>query len=314
MTPAPLRRIQHAATRKGLELAISATARLPIRSQKSVARSLVTLAGKIPALRRKVRENMNLALGEGVPAEAERSYFWNVGWSLSNALTVFHNGLLNTALLQEVMFDDTLRILDEAVAERRGVVLTAPHWTGHELLAACINHRHPMVMLVRHASVPEHTARKLKWYAALGVETVLRPSSTSDINEAMAYLAILKQRKMLAITPDLLTDSRNGVEVSIFGRSARLHAGAFALARMARAPMIMASGHWHSEANRALIRFERAPDFNLDDREAAVRAALQHWCRWFEGRLRANPENWLFWLDRRWSHFLRSVPRTLESS
>jgi len=25
--------------------------------------------------------------------------------------------------------------------------------------------------------------------------------------------------------------------------------------------------------------------------------------------VRDNPENWLFWLDRRWSHFLRTVPQ-----
>ena len=42
------------------------------------------------------------------------------------------------------------------------------------------------------------------------------------------------------------------------------------------------------------------------DRDGAVRAAAQDWCLWFEDKLRANPENWLFWLDKRWSRFLRA--------
>jgi lauroyl/myristoyl acyltransferase len=48
------------------------------------------------------------------------------------------------------------------------------------------------------------------------------------------------------------------------------------------------------------------------DRDAAVRAAVQDWCRWFEGKLRESPENWLFWLDKRWSRFLRATPRAPE--
>jgi lauroyl/myristoyl acyltransferase len=302
-----LRRIRRAATQRGIQLAIGATAALPVGAQRSVARSLVGVAGHTPMLLRRVRENMRLALGDDVPAGAERLYFRHVGWFLSNALAIFHNGLMRTPVPDEVAFDDTMRVLDQAVAEGRGVVLTAAHWSGHELAAACIGRRHPMVMLVREASTPERTARKLKWYAALGTETVLRPRGASPIKDAVAYLKILKQGKLLAMTPDLLADTGQGIEVSIFGRPGRVHAGAFALALTAGAPMIRVSGHWRSETS-PLIRFERAPNVAHADREAAVRAAVQDWCHWFENKVRANPENWLFWLDKRWSRFLRAVP------
>ena len=49
---------------------------------------------------------------------------------------------------------------------------------------------------------------------------------------------------------------------------------------------------------------------DASDRDAAIRAGVQEWCRWFEQKLRANPENWLFWLDKRWSKFLHATPRT----
>jgi lauroyl/myristoyl acyltransferase len=304
-----LRRIRRAATQRGIRLAIAATASLSAGAQRKVARSLVGVAGRVPMLRRRVREAMRLGLGHEPPAGADRLYFQNVGWFLSGALAIFHNGLMSTSVPSEVTFDDTMQVLDQAVAEGRGVVLTAAHFSGHELAAACIGQRHPIVMLVREASSLERTERKLKWYSALCTETVLRPRGSSPIKDAVAYLKILKQGKLLAMTPDVLADAGQGVAVSIFGRSARLHGGAFALARAARAPLIRVYGIWKS-ASSVLIRFERAPDVDLADREAAIHAAVQAWCRWFEEKVQANPENWLFWLDKRWSRFLHAVPRT----
>lgn len=307
-----LHQFRRNATQFAIRQAIMVSAALPIGVQRSVARSLVGLAGGIPMLRSKVRENMQLALGDDVPAQAERRYFRHAGWSFSSALATFHHGIEGTPVPGEIKFDESIRVLDEALAEGRGVVLTVPHWSGHELAAAIINLRHklkhPIVMLVRQAPTSERTARKQKWYNALGAETVLRPSGASMFNDTLAYLKVLKQGKMLAITPDILADPEQGVEVLLFGRRARLHAGAFALAIAARAPMIRASCQWQSDSSVVLM-FERARVLDGSDRDAAIRAAVQDWCCWFEDRLRANPENWLFWLDKRWGRFLRATQR-----
>lgn len=303
-----LRHLRRTMTQLAIRQAITATKALPIGIQRSVVRSLVASAAVVPMLRWKVYRNMRLALGGDVPALAVRSYFRHVGWFLSNALVTFHRGFVHTSILQEIKFDDTVRVLDEAVAEKRGVVLAVPHWSGHELAAAALNLRHPMVMLVRQASTPEGAAQKLKWYEALGAEIVLRPSAASTIRDAVAYLHVLKRGRVLAVTPDLLAGPEQGLEVSIFGRRARLHAGAFALAVSANAPLIRVSARWQNDST-LLGTFERATPPASDDRDAAVRAAAQDWCRWFEGRLRAHPESWLFWLDKRWSRFLRATPR-----
>jgi lauroyl/myristoyl acyltransferase len=307
---ASLAQLRRGATQIALRSAIRATATLPIGVQQSAVRSLVMFAGGIPMLRRKVRENMRLALGDDVPTQAENLYFRHVGWYLSNSLSTFHNGIGATPVPNEVKFDDSVRFLDDAVAEGRGVILTAPHWTGHELIAAMIGRRHPMAMLVRQAPTSERAARKLQWYRALGVEIVLRPSEASTIKDAVAYLKILKKGKLLAITPDLLADSGQGVETRIFGRRASLPGGAFALAVLAKAPMIRVAGWWQSDS-RPVVTFDCAPStLDIDDRDAAVRAGVRDWCRWFEEKLKANPENWLFWLDKRWSRFLHATPIT----
>lgn len=303
------RQLRRGITQLAIRFAIDATRSLPIGLQRSSVRRVIVLAGNVPMLRRRVREQMRLALGDAVPLRAERRYFQHVGWFLSTSLAIFHRGLAATPVVDEVKFDRTISVLDNAFAEGRGVVLTAPHWAGHELVAAVIARRHPMAMLVRQAPTSERAARKVKWYRALEVETVLRPQQVSTILDAVAYLKILRSGKMLAVTPDLLADPGQGFEISIFGRSARLHGGAFALAITAGAPMIRISGEWQSDTS-VVLTFEAAPPppDNVD-RETAIRICLQDWCIWFEEKLRANPENWLFWLDKRWIRFLRATPR-----
>lgn len=304
-----LRRSRRAATQLAIRQAIKATAGLPIGLQRSAVRSLVALVGGIPMLRWKVRENMRLALGHDVPAQAESRYFRHLGWLLSSSLPTFHHGIAATPVPGEVKLDESVRLLDDAVAEGRGVVLTTPHWSGHELWAAIINLRHPVAALARQSPESERAALKLKWYDALGGETVLRPTGVSTIKDAVAYLKILKRGKLLAVTPDLLAGPGQGIETCIFGRPARLHGGAFALALAAKAPMIRYSGRWQRDSS-VVVSFDRAPlALDAGDRDAAIRIGVQDWCRWFEEKLRANPENWQFWLDKRWSRFLHSVPR-----
>jgi lauroyl/myristoyl acyltransferase len=308
-----LRQVRRAATQFAIRHAITATGSLPLAVQHGLVGSSVTFAGGLPILRSRVRQNIRMALGRDVPGQTISAYFRHAGWCFSRSLSTFHRGVMATPVPEEISFDESVRLLDEAVSEGRGVVLTAPHWAGHELAAAVINRRHPMAMLVRQAASPEAMKRKLAWYDALGVEVVLRPAGESMIKEAVAYLKILKAGKLLAITPDLLADPPRGIETRLFGRQARLHGGAFALALLAQAPMIRVFGRWSSDSS-AVVMFDRAPAIpGAGDRDAAVRAAAQDWCRWFEEKLRANPENWLFWLDKRWSRFLRATPRTFGS-
>ena len=41
-------------------------------------------------------------------------------------------------------------------------------------------------------------------------------------------------------------------------------------------------------------------------RKRIVLAGLQDWCDKFEAYVRANPANWLFWMDKRWTRVIRS--------
>jgi lauroyl/myristoyl acyltransferase len=161
---ASLQQFRRAATQLAIRQAIAATATFSIDFQRSIVGSLVSLAGGIPMLRWRVRENMRLSLGQDVPTQIERLYFRHLAWVLSNSLSAFHCGVAATPVPEEVKFDESIQLLDDAVAQGRGVVLASAHWSGHELVAAIINRRHPMALLVRAAPTSERAIRKLKWY------------------------------------------------------------------------------------------------------------------------------------------------------
>ncbi len=74
---------------------------------------------------------MRLALGDDVPPGAEIVYFNRVGWFLGNALSVFHHGAKAWAAFDEIKSDESIGVLDAAVAEGRGAVIVSPHWCGH---------------------------------------------------------------------------------------------------------------------------------------------------------------------------------------
>ena len=307
-------KFRRSATQFAVRQAITVSSLLSAERQRWAVRNLAAVAGAVPMLRARVQENMRLALGDSVSPEASRLYFHRVAWWLSNSLAVYHSGIAATSVLEDTNFDGSMQLVTDAMAEGHGAVLATPHWCGHELAAAVISRKHPMALVVRRAQTTEQMTRKLNWYSALGVEIVLRPNHASAIKDAAAYLKILKQGKILAITPDLLTGREYGAEVELFGRRATVFGGAFAIASMARVPLLRVFPKWQADS-RVLIGWTRTdlPD-HMDDRDAVIRAAAQDWCSWFEEKLRGNPQDWLLWLDKRWSRFLRETPRLLRAA
>jgi lauroyl/myristoyl acyltransferase len=51
------------------------------------------------------------------------------------------------------------------------------------------------------------------------------------------------------------------------------------------------------------------PPEGAADRDALILARMQAWCDLFEAHLLRHPEDWLFWLDKKWSRMLRSTER-----
>src|SRR5262249_11406400 len=102
-----------------------------------------------------------------------------------------------------------------------------------------------------------------------------------------------------------------GVPVQIFGREVFLSPGMAVLAMRAGAPLVPCWYQWIEDPSakrddRALMCFGEPIQLSATgNRGAAAHDAVQDWCRRHEAYLRDCPEDWMFWLDKRWTKVLR---------
>jgi len=250
---------------------------------------------------------LTLGLGKGaVPAEAAGTWFRNLGRWFGWSMATYHHGFPHSGLPERMSFDSSIAHLDEAAARGRGVVLASPHQFCHEIGAAYINLRHPVVAVVREGKSPGRERMKRRWYEATGLGLVHRPRRSSIMADTFACLRVLRSGRLLAITPDVIVKPESGFPVRMFGRTVRLSPGLVVLAMKARAPLVTCYGRW-KEDGRFVMSFTEPREFPPSgDRERSTSEALQAWCRECEDFFREEPGNWMFWLDKRWSRALRA--------
>jgi len=284
--------------------------RLGPRSPFTIGRFAGQLAGLAWPLRRRLATNFRLA---GVTPTASRinRYFRRFGSWVSWSLAVYHRGFEESRVTDRLIFDDSVSHLDRAMALRRGVILVCPHFFCHELGAAAVNRRHPVAVIVRENKDPARDRVKQHWYEATGIEAVRRPRRSSLMADTLAYLRVLKNGRALGITPDILVSPSKGVPVQIFGREVFLSPGMAVLAMRAGAPLVPCWYQWIEDPSakrddRALMCFGEPIQLSATgNRGAAAHDAVQDWCRRHEAYLRDCPEDWMFWLDKRWTKVLR---------
>jgi lauroyl/myristoyl acyltransferase len=304
-----LHRARRRVTLSALRTALAYGEHLSWRESALLGRNLGRIASMVPTLRMRLRTNLHQAGLEATPERVDR-YFRLLGDWLASSLALYNRGLAASGVAGTIRLDESIANLDRAVALGRGVVLVSPHAFCHELGAAVINRRHPVVALVRESKNPVRDAIKRRWYEATGLETVLRSRKSSMLADVMSYIRVLRDGKVLAITPDLPVAAEAGVPVKILGRTVSLNPGMVALAMWSGAPMVFCwAQKWdlgrpgHDAATVGFDEPIHVPPTR--DRAAALRTGMAEWGRRFEEFLRRDPEFWLFWLDKRWTQVWR---------
>ncbi len=301
------RAFRRAATLAGMQAALYATRRLPPRAAIALGAALGAGAGTILPLRARLSTNLAIGLGrDQVPQDAARTYFRNLGRWFGWSMAIYHRGLRNSGVPDKIVCHESVARLDEAVARGRGAILASPHQFCHEIDAAYVNGRHRVVALVRESVSPPREAMKRRWYEATGLDVVRRPRQSSILADTLACLRVLRGGGILAITPDVIVPASKGVQVRMFGCNVCLSPGMVLLAMRARAPLVTSFTHWERDGRHVLHFTEPVEYPAAGDRHRTAAEGLQAWCRRCEEHFRANPGNWMFWLDKQWTRALRT--------
>lgn len=275
---------------------------VPAHKVGTTARTLGSFVGSILPLRMRVQRNMELALGkDNVPARAAREYCNKLGWWAAYAMQIYHRGLVESGVCDWLVFDESVAILEEALARGRGVIYAVPHLIAHEITAGIMARKYPTVGLVRESKYEPHMRVKQHYYVtAGGCNVIFRPRRGNVASDMRVCTRSLKQGNILVITPDLLVRPGEGVAVDLLGRKINLRPGIISLAMFTGAPVVSVFLHW--ESDRVVIRCRDVREYpRTGDREQTMQNGMQQWCDVFGEYLRSDPSSWQFWLDRHWA-------------
>lgn len=300
--PRPLRRIATVLKYGTIHRLIDLVRLIPASQTAATANTIQSLLNSVPTLRRRVEKSMELALGPGnVPADATADYFHKLGMWISCAGQLYHRGLIESGLLEWMVFDDSEIMLEEAFSRGKGVIFAIPHLTAHEMTAAILTQKHPTVGLVRESKYEPHMRVKMHYYNTAGqCKVIFRPRRGNVASDMRVCTRTLKEGNILVITPDLLTGPDDGVRVDLLGHGVNLRPGIVSLSMVTGAPVVSAFLYW--ENDRVLIHCSEIEEYSrTGDRVRTMTAGMQHWCDLFSEYLRQHPGSWQFWLDRHWS-------------
>jgi lauroyl/myristoyl acyltransferase len=280
----------------------------PVPVLLAVRPGIAAALQRVPGWRARVQRSMAAALGpDGFEPGHIDDYFRHLADLVVFAVAVYRSDIHCAGLERNWLHDEaSRRRCQEALELGKGVVLAGAHLIGHEVLAGTVTGEIPIAVLVRKAPDPRYEAIKQRWYSALGVEVVYRPPRDArfqSLGEMTAALRILRKNRALAITPDLIQKPGTGIPVRLFGRPAELPAGAFFLAARTGAPLLPAFTHYE-EGRYRLWTHEALFASPGADRDSAIAEMAQRWTTLFEEFVRAHPDMWQFWLDKRWAKWL----------
>jgi len=207
--------------------------------------------------------------------------------------------------LDRFTFDDSFALLEQAYRRGRGVILISPHICGYPVFAPVVSPRIPCSIYLRRNKDP----RKMRITEAVGLagqgHLVYPREGASKMEKLQVAIDVLRDGRMLFITPDTPRKSHEGVAVTIFGRTAYFPTGVFVMALRTGAPVVPSVWHWRDGAYRVRIcePIELRRGGGLKEQ---TEAATRRWAADVDAFLHEHPEMWWNWLDKRWTRLIRT--------
>ncbi len=243
-----------------------------------------------PTARRHARAYLRRALGRE-PTAADR--FRHV---LTFATTIHDRVYLMKDRLD--LFDITVEgedIVRSALEAGNGAFLMGAHVGSFDIIRS-VGQREPGLRVAM--AMYEENARKVNDMLA-----AINPAAKPDVIALGHMDAMLKIREYLdrgtfvGVLADRTLGNESALEVDFLGQPARFPLGAMRAAALMRRPVIFMIGLYRG-GNRYHVVFERLADFSaIEQRDAAVQAAVERYARLLQKHLRNDPFNWFNFFD-----------------
>jgi lauroyl/myristoyl acyltransferase len=217
---------------------------------------------------------------------------------------VLRANVARSGCLERFNFDGSFRFVEQAYAAGKGVIHIAPHICGYPLYAAVVSSRIPCSVYLRRNTDPRKSRIDKEVGLAGEGELVIPPDRATKAERLQVALSVLRQGKMMFITPDTPRKSNEGVAVNILGRRTHFPTGVSIMSARTGAPIIPVFWHWDGDAYivRYLEPLEISRGRAIGRRAEAVTVK---WAECVDAFIREHPAVWWNWLDKRWTQIIR---------
>lgn len=299
------------------DCAMVAAPLLTVPTAQRLGQLLAVIGPKLPQLGRHIARNMQAA-GLYSP-RVHRAHFVELGLHFAGALLALRcaarpNGTaeLRAAAGRQVELDRSVDRFAMSVTGR-GAILVGPHICNYLLSLAVLADALPLTVYLRHSRDARRRAAKQRWYRASGVRWISEPADAhGPLGRIGAMASELALGRVLFITPDLPQKREHGVAVTWLGRTIHLPGGAALLAERTGAPLCLLTARPVGNRQRLFVSdvySARPAGRGREARRSAVQARMQWFAEGFEEFVRAAPELWYLWGDKRWTRVLHGDAR-----
>jgi len=267
--------------------------------------ALATVKRCLP-LRIRLARNMKLA-GVYRPGLVDE-HFERAADQFGFLMHIFRAGFDESGTAGHFRFDESLRYLRQAYAAGRGVLHVAPHICCYPVYPRVVSTQIPCSIYLRRSPDPrKHEINKAIGRAGSG-HLVYPPANAARGQRLAVAVQVLREGRMLFMTPDLPRKPSEGVAVTILGREVYFPTGMIIMAMRTGAPIVPTV--WHREDGVYRVRCFEPMTFNgRGDRRRRIAAGVRKFAELMDRFLRRHPDMWWNWLDKRWTAIIRNQNR-----
>jgi lauroyl/myristoyl acyltransferase len=276
--------------------------RTDARGVARLARLSQSAIRNIPPLRYRIVRNMQRA---GVYSRGlEDQYLARGADQFGMIMQVLSSGFDQSGIKDRFCFGDSLDHLLSAHERGRGVLVLSPHLCGYPVFPRLVAEHVPCSIYLRRSPDPDKHALNVMVGQAGGGHLVFPPAGGSSAERLNVAMNVLRERRALFVTPDLPRKRDEGVPVTIWNRTVYFPPGVMIMAMRTGAAVVLAT--WFFQDDRYHVHFEAPMLLSRRNRREQAHEAMLAFARTMDDHLRAHPDMWWNWLDKRWTRILRT--------